>query len=125
MASIVVVGGGLAGLACAWKLGRAGHEVELLERRRAASGHAAPEETEEAWLRAADQDVLAAAAALAITARRFRWPMSASVSLALLSRDWTRLLPARDNRSVEDTAIRWRGGGTSSNTGSVYRGYYC
>jgi protoporphyrinogen oxidase len=69
VASIVVVGGGLAGLACAWKLGRAGHDVELLERRRAAPGHAAPAETEEAWLRAADQDVLAAAATLAIPFR--------------------------------------------------------
>lgn len=69
MASIVVVGGGLAGLACAWKLGRAGHDVELLERRRAAPGHAAPAETEEAWLRAADQDVLAAAAALGVPLR--------------------------------------------------------
>jgi oxygen-dependent protoporphyrinogen oxidase len=31
VASIVVVGGGVAGLACAWKLRRAGHEVEVLE----------------------------------------------------------------------------------------------
>ena len=31
MASIVVVGGGVAGLACAWKLRRAGHDVEVLE----------------------------------------------------------------------------------------------
>ncbi len=32
MASVVVVGGGLAGLVCAWRLGRAGHDVEVLER---------------------------------------------------------------------------------------------
>ena len=32
MASIVVVGGGIAGLACAWRLRRAGHDVEVLER---------------------------------------------------------------------------------------------
>lgn len=31
MASIVVVGGGVAGLCCAWRLRRAGHEVEVLE----------------------------------------------------------------------------------------------
>jgi oxygen-dependent protoporphyrinogen oxidase len=31
MASIVVVGGGAAGLVCAWRLQRAGHDVEVLE----------------------------------------------------------------------------------------------
>jgi oxygen-dependent protoporphyrinogen oxidase len=31
MAGIVVVGGGLAGLVCAWRLHRAGHDVEVLE----------------------------------------------------------------------------------------------
>jgi oxygen-dependent protoporphyrinogen oxidase len=31
MASIVVVGGGVAGLGCAWRLRRAGHDVEVLE----------------------------------------------------------------------------------------------
>ena len=33
MNSIVVVGAGFAGLSCAWKLRRAGHEVEVLEAR--------------------------------------------------------------------------------------------
>jgi protoporphyrinogen/coproporphyrinogen III oxidase len=32
MAHIVVVGGGIAGLACAWRLSRAGHAVEVIER---------------------------------------------------------------------------------------------
>ena len=32
MASIVVIGGGVAGLTCAWRLQRAGHDVEVLER---------------------------------------------------------------------------------------------
>lgn len=32
MAAIVVVGGGIAGLSAAWKLQRAGHDVELIER---------------------------------------------------------------------------------------------
>jgi oxygen-dependent protoporphyrinogen oxidase len=31
MSSVVVVGAGLAGLSCAWKLRRSGHEVEVLE----------------------------------------------------------------------------------------------
>ncbi len=31
MAGIIVVGGGLAGLTCAWRLRRAGHDVEVLE----------------------------------------------------------------------------------------------
>jgi len=31
MAGIVVVGGGLAGLVCAWRLQRAGHDIEVLE----------------------------------------------------------------------------------------------
>jgi oxygen-dependent protoporphyrinogen oxidase len=38
MASIVVVGGGVAGLVCAWRLLRAGHEVEVLEREAVAGG---------------------------------------------------------------------------------------
>lgn len=31
MGSVIVVGGGVAGLSCAWQLRRAGHEVEVLE----------------------------------------------------------------------------------------------
>jgi oxygen-dependent protoporphyrinogen oxidase len=38
MASIVVVGGGIAGLTCAWRLSRAGHDVEVLEREPEAGG---------------------------------------------------------------------------------------
>jgi oxygen-dependent protoporphyrinogen oxidase len=38
VASVVVVGGGLAGLACAFRLTRAGHEVEVLERQAEAGG---------------------------------------------------------------------------------------
>jgi protoporphyrinogen/coproporphyrinogen III oxidase len=38
VASIVVVGGGIAGLACAFELERAGHRVEVLEREAAAGG---------------------------------------------------------------------------------------
>ena len=33
MNSVIVVGAGLAGLSCAWKLRRSGHEVEVLEAR--------------------------------------------------------------------------------------------
>jgi oxygen-dependent protoporphyrinogen oxidase len=39
MASVVVVGGGVAGLTCAWQLRRAGHEVEVLEREASPGGH--------------------------------------------------------------------------------------
>lgn len=35
---VIVVGAGIGGLACAWRLQRAGHEVELLERERVAGG---------------------------------------------------------------------------------------
>lgn len=38
MASVVVVGGGVAGLACAFRLRRAGHDVEVLERESEAGG---------------------------------------------------------------------------------------
>jgi len=38
MASVVVVGGGVAGLVCAWQLRRQGHEVEVLERASSAGG---------------------------------------------------------------------------------------
>lgn len=38
MKSIVVVGGGIAGLTCAWRLEQAGHTVEILEAERAAGG---------------------------------------------------------------------------------------
>ena len=38
MAGIAVVGGGIAGLACAWRLARAGHQVEVLERAPEAGG---------------------------------------------------------------------------------------
>ena len=41
MASVIVVGGGLAGLACGWRLERAGHDVEVLERASAPGGRLA------------------------------------------------------------------------------------
>ena len=43
MASVVVVGAGLAGLACAFRLARAGHEVEVLEREAEPGGSARPD----------------------------------------------------------------------------------
>ena len=46
MASIVVVGGGLAGLVCGARLLRAGHEVELFEAAPAVGGRLRPIETE-------------------------------------------------------------------------------
>ncbi len=39
MASIVVVGGGIAGLTCAWRLRRGGHDVEVLDRAAQPGGH--------------------------------------------------------------------------------------
>jgi len=38
VASIIVVGGGIAGLTCAWRLQRAGYDVEVLERESEAGG---------------------------------------------------------------------------------------
>ena len=38
MASIAIVGGGIAGLTCAFRLQRAGHDVEVLEREAAPGG---------------------------------------------------------------------------------------
>jgi oxygen-dependent protoporphyrinogen oxidase len=38
MASIVVIGGGVAGLTCAWRLQQAGHDVEVLERESESGG---------------------------------------------------------------------------------------
>jgi len=43
MASVVVVGGGAAGLVCAWRLRRAGHDVEVLEREPEVGGRARSE----------------------------------------------------------------------------------
>ena len=44
VASVVVVGGGLAGLVCAWRLRRAGHDVEVLESACEPGGSARSEE---------------------------------------------------------------------------------
>ena len=38
MASVVVVGAGIAGLSCAWQLQQAGHDVEVLEREKTPGG---------------------------------------------------------------------------------------
>ena len=46
MASILVIGGGLAGLVCSTRLQRAGHEVELIEAQGAVGGRLRPIETE-------------------------------------------------------------------------------
>ena len=50
MASILVVGGGLAGLVCGRRLARAGHEVELIETESAVGGRLRPIETEHGLL---------------------------------------------------------------------------
>ena len=88
MASIVVAGGGLAGLACAWKLRRAGHEVEVLERRRV--GEAPVPGFESGWLRASDLDVIAAAGVLGIS-----WREGPARSDSYLCRGRFEVLPAR------------------------------
>jgi phytoene dehydrogenase-like protein len=46
MASIIVIGGGLAGLVCGTRLLRAGHEVEVIEAAPAVGGRLRPIETE-------------------------------------------------------------------------------
>src|SRR5690606_8314763 len=43
VASIAIVGGGVAGLTCAWRLQRAGHDVEVLEREAVPGGRMARE----------------------------------------------------------------------------------
>lgn len=48
MARIAVAGGGIAGLACAWRLQRAGHEVVVLEREPVAGGRMRSERVETA-----------------------------------------------------------------------------
>lgn len=53
MASVVVVGGGLAGLVCATRLRRAGHEVEVLEAAPSVGGRLRVVETEHGPLEAA------------------------------------------------------------------------
>jgi len=50
MASIVVIGGGLAGLVCGARLRRAGHEVEIIEAAPAVGGRLRPVETEHGLL---------------------------------------------------------------------------
>lgn len=50
MASIVVVGGGVAGLSCAWQLRRRGHAVEVLEREHELGGRARAQRVGAAWL---------------------------------------------------------------------------
>jgi hypothetical protein len=50
MASIIVVGGGLAGLVCGARLLRAGHEVEIIEAAPAVGGRLRPIETEHGLL---------------------------------------------------------------------------
>jgi len=67
--SVVVLGGGLAGLACAWKLRRAGHEVEVLERRTAEPELEAALASGAGWPRQGDRDLLAAASALGLGLR--------------------------------------------------------
>lgn len=52
MASVVVVGAGLAGLCCAWRLQRAGFEVEVLERSAKSGGRLQSERVEDFLLEA-------------------------------------------------------------------------
>ena len=50
MASIVVVGGGVAGLTCAWRLRRAGHAVEVLDREQEFGARLRPQRADAAQL---------------------------------------------------------------------------
>jgi len=73
MASIVVVGGGVAGLVCAWQLRSRGHAVEVLERDHELGGRLRAQRVEEHWLergaavfRRADANVASLAAKLGL-----------------------------------------------------------
>ncbi len=57
MASILVVGGGLAGLVCSARLARAGHEIELMEAEPGVGGRLSPLETEHGLLERAVGEV--------------------------------------------------------------------
>ena len=55
MSGIVIVGGGVAGLSCAWQLQRAGHDVEVLELSDAVGGRVQSQECGEFILEAGVQ----------------------------------------------------------------------
>jgi hypothetical protein len=57
MASIVVIGGGLAGLVCGARLRRAGHEVEIIEMASSVGGRLRPIETEHGLIKPAVGEV--------------------------------------------------------------------
>ncbi|MBW2269895.1 MAG: FAD-dependent oxidoreductase [Deltaproteobacteria bacterium] len=87
MASIVVVGGGVAGLACAWQLRRQGHAVEVLEREHEFGGRLRAQragahrlERGAALLRRADGEVASLGAKLGLA------PLPQTGSVALLWR---------------------------------------
>ncbi|MDX1649079.1 MAG: FAD-dependent oxidoreductase, partial [Myxococcota bacterium] len=58
MAEVVVVGGGLAGLACAHRLEARGHRVEVFERDRAPGGRLRTRREEDFVLEPADAPLL-------------------------------------------------------------------
>jgi oxygen-dependent protoporphyrinogen oxidase len=76
MASIVVVGGGVTGLVCAWRLRRAGHDVDVLERAEAPGGPRAAVhrggfvlEPLPPWLASGERNLAAIARALGVAER--------------------------------------------------------
>jgi len=81
MSSVVVVGAGIAGLGCAWRLRRAGHDVEVLERSGRAGGRMRSEERDgfiidrgAALIRSGDRNLHAVATTLGISDRVRRVP---------------------------------------------------
>lgn len=92
VASIAVVGGGVAGLVCAWRLRRAGHDVEVLEREAEAGGR----------MRSETQDgfVLDRGAQFVTSGYRNLHAVAASLGIADRVRplSWTRDAILRDGR---------------------------
>lgn len=91
MAGIVVVGAGVSGLVCAWRLKRAGHDVEVLEQSQAIGGRLRAEphgdyrvQAGASFVTDGQRNVVSVANALGLGARRLELEPGGSVPGAVL-----------------------------------------